>query len=43
MNKLVNEEIKYNGKRFNVTQKVYEIKKGEKYIRHSVKKNTLVV
>lgn len=44
MNKLINEEIKYNGKRFNVVQKVYETKKGEKYIRDCVEtKNAVVI
>lgn len=36
MSKLMNEELKYDGPRFNVVQKIYEREDGKKYIRDCV-------
>lgn len=43
MNKLISEENKYNGKRFNIIQKVYEREDGLKYIRDCVEPGNAVV
>lgn len=43
MNKLISEEIKYNGPRFNVVQKVYEREDKVKYIRDCVEPGDAVV
>ena len=36
MSKLISEEEKYNGPRFNVIQKIYEDEKGKRYVRDCV-------
>lgn len=43
MNKLIKKEIKYNGKRFNVVQSIYQTTEGLEYIRDSVETKDAVV
>lgn len=43
MAKLINEEIKYNGIRFKIKQKIYEKEDGKKYIRDCVEPGNAVV
>lgn len=43
MGKLINEEIKYNGPRFNVVQKIYQRENGLEYVRDCVNPGDAVV
>ena len=43
MNKLISEEIKYNGPRFNIVQKIYEREDNVKYVRDCVEPGDAVV
>lgn len=43
MNKLINEEVKYNGKRFNVVQRIYENENNFQYVRDFIETRSAVV
>lgn len=43
VNKMINEEVKYSGKRFNVVQRVYENENNFQYVRDCVETRSAVV